>query len=544
MKYDYLIKNGKIFDETKKDFFSGDIGISGDKIKKIVFFSEGETSENAKEKIENSKAVNIIDANGKMICPGFIDLTNHSDTFWTIFQHPFQQSLISQGITTVLGGNCGSSLAPISQGKDIQNIQKWTDISEININWQSTHEFLNELSEHPIGVNFATLTGHGNLRRIVIGDISREANKIEIEQMKSLLKKSLSEGSFGLSFNLASTHEKRSEFNEIVELSKEVYNVNGLIKHHLQDEGKNLLPALVRLINYIRDSSARTQISHFKAIGKTAWEKFGETTAFLEMAINEEKLPITVDFFPYNRTGSNLYLLLPEWVKKNGKENILRLIKDKEERKTTIDYLKTLTLHYDKIIIASTLTDKDVIGKTILEISKKTELSPEELILNLLDVNMLNVTIFNEALNYENINELFKKQYASFATDGAGYDLINEDREISLPYNFPHPRSFGAMIKILSEFVKEKKMLTFGEAIYKMTSCPAKVLGLNKRGFLKEDFFADIVFINPDEVKDKSNYEKPFQFSKGVTEVFVNGKLEIENGDFTFKKNGRVLRKE
>lgn len=530
MKYDFIIKNGEIFDETKKDFFLSDIGISGDKIKKIGV-------------IEEKEGENIIDAEGKMVCPGFIDLTSHSDTFWTIFSAPFQQSLLTQGITTILGGNCGASLAPISQGKDIQNIQKWTDISGININWQNVHEFLNEMERHPLGVNFATLTGHGNLRRIVIGDNTREAGKAEIEQMKLLLQKSLHDGSFGLSFNLASVHERKSDFNEITEFSKEVSEVGGLVKHHLEDEGKNILPAVVRLINYVRVSSARTQISHFKAIGRSAWEKFGEVMSLIEKAVYEEKMPLSLDFFPYNRTGSNLYLLLPDWVKKNGKENILHLIKDKKERETTASYLKSLTLHYDKITVASALREREAVGKTILEISKNIEILPEEVILNLLELNELNVTIFNEALNYDNINELFKKEYVVFATDGTGYDLVDINQKISLPYNYAHPRSFGSMPKILREFVKEKKMITFGEAVYKMAVKPAEILGLNKRGVLKEDFYADIAIINPDEIKDKSNYENPFQFSEGVERVFVNGEQVIAGSEFKFKKNGRVLRR-
>jgi len=530
MKYDYIIKNGEIFDEIKKDFFFSDIGISGDKIKKIGV-------------IEEKDGENIINAKGKMVCPGFIDLTSHSDTFWTIFSNPFQQSLISQGITTILGGNCGASLAPISQGKDIQNIQKWTDISEININWQTMSEFLTELSSHSLGVNFATLTGHGNLRRIVVGDNTREAGRAEIEQMKLLLQKSLHEGSFGLSFNLASVHEKKSGFDEITELSKEVYATRGLIKHHLEDEGKNILPAVVRLINYVRATGAKTEISHFKAIGRSAWEKFDEAISLIESAVREDHLPLTFDFFPYDRTGSNLYLLLPDWIKKGGKDNILHLIKDEKERETVLNYLKGLTFHYDKITVASALTDKNAVGKTILEISKNTEITPEEVILNLLELNELNVTIFNEALNYDNINELFKKEYAVFATDGTGYDMINVDGKVSLPYNYAHPRSFGAFPKILGEFVREKHMLTFGEAVYKMTTKPAEILGLSKRGALKEDFYADIVIINPEEVKDKSNYKQPFQFSIGITDVFVNGEREIENGDFVLKKAGKVLRK-
>lgn len=540
-KYDFIIKNGEIFDGDIKKFQTADLGIDGDRIKKIG-------------KIDENEAKNIIDASGKYVCPGFVDLTNHSDTFWTIFSNPCQESLISQGITTVLGGNCGSSLAPIASPKNIESIQKWTDISGLNINWQTVEEFLKELEiRHPIGVNFATLIGHGSLRRIVVGDETRKASKIELEKMKDLLDKSLEAGAFGISFNLASAHEIESDQKEIEALCEITANSGGIAKHHLKDEGKNILPSLSHLISVARATNVKTQISHFKAIGRSAWEKFDEAVSFIENSIADD-VKITLDVFPYERTGSSLYLFLPEWVRKNGKRDILHLIKDINERKNIIDYLKSLTLHYEKITVASVLNDKDSLGRTIAEISNNTRVSPEEVILNLIDINELNISIFSDAINTEHIFELIKKPYSMAATDGAGYDIseiknkeLNEIFSLKSsinPENYTHPRSFGSYPKFLKEYVFEKKAIELGEAIYKISTFPARTAGFEERGELKENFYADISVLDINNIEDKATYKNPFQFSKGIEHVFVNGELAFQNGEFTLKRNGRVLRKQ
>lgn len=525
-KYDYVIKNGEIFDEEIRDFKTGDLGISGEKIKKIGVIDEHD-------------GLNIIDAKGKVVAPGFIDLTSHSDTFWTIFSAPHQQSLLTQGVTTILGGNCGTSLAPLASPKNIQAIQKWTDVSGVNFNWQTVSEFLNEIEQYKLGVNFGTLVGHGTLRRNVIGDETRGAQKRELEEIKTMLSKSLDQGAFGISFNLAAAHEAGASPEEIIELCKIVSEKKGLVKHHLEDEGRNILPALVRLVNYARESKAKTQISHFKAVGRKAWEKFKDAVSLIENA-REEGISLTADIFPYNRTGSSLYLLLPNWVRKNSKDFILNYLKNSEERKAVLEYLRGLTLHYEKIIVGATLRDKSVLGKTISEISEKSEVPPEEVILNLIETNDLSVSIFNEAIKRENTEEMLAKPYVSYATDGAGYDILRKNKN---NIRYAHPRSFGTYPKVLKDFVREKKLLSLGEAIYKMSSLPAEILGLSDRGFLKEKMFADIVVFNAENVTDKSDFKNPFQLSEGMEWVFVSGEPAIENGEFKFSRNGRVLRR-
>ncbi|MEK9166601.1 MAG: amidohydrolase family protein, partial [Patescibacteria group bacterium] len=237
-----LIRGGMVYRDKKLERV--DVLVEGGKIKKVGNFSgaiaqEGEV---------------IIDAAGKIVAPGFIDLTNHSDTHWTLFSAPSQESLLRQGITTVIGGNCGSSLAPLVKSGDIGGIQKWTDVSKINLNWRTLKEFFKEVVRHKLGVNFGTLIGHGTLSRGIVGEDTRKATDDEVKQMQLLLEKAMAEGAFGLSTSLGSSHEKGADKKELLALFGSVNKKGGITKHHLKDEGKNILPAAAELIDLARET--------------------------------------------------------------------------------------------------------------------------------------------------------------------------------------------------------------------------------------------------------------------------------------------------
>lgn len=518
--YSVLIKGGMIFRDKKLE--RADIGIKDDKIQTI-----GD--------LARYSGMVVIDAAGKYVSPGFIDLTSHSDTHWTLFNYPSQESLLLQGVSTILGGSCGSSLAPLVKGEDIEGIGKWVDVREININWKSLGEFFEELSRRPLGVNFATLVGHGTLRRSVLGDEARAATHAQTDQMRLLLERSLREGAFGLSTNLGAAHGRPAGENELAELFSLVRAYGGLTKHHLKDEGKNILPALVELIRLARESRAKIHFSHFKILGRSAWHLFQDALRVLEGA-REDGLALTLDFFPYTRTGSQLYLLLPSWVLEGGKEKILSSLRSGPRREEIKAYLKSLTLHYERITVASTLEDRNAIGKTIQDLSSSSGLPPEEIILRLIETNQLKVSIFNEVISEEHLRELVKKEYALVASDGVGYG-----EEARLPFDLPHPRSYGAFPRALQIFAKEAGLSPWPELLHKMTGLPAEILGLKGRGKLAEGFFADIAVFDPEALGSPADYANPYLVSEGMEWVLVNGKVAVEHGNFNGKLAGRIL---
>lgn len=521
--YSIIIRNALIFDGSGFPPKKSDLGITGERISYI-----GD--------LKRESAAEEIDASGLYLTPGFIDITNHSDTHWTLFNFPSQESLIRQGVTTILGGNCGSSLAPIISELDIENLQKWADSSAININWQGAREFMDELENHKFAVNFGTLVGHGTLRRASGMDITLPAGLEDIEKMVYLLEESLKGGAFGLSTALGRGYALSADDNEIERLLSFVKGSDGVSVHHLEDEGAGIVGAVSRIVSLARTSGARSHISHFKVLGRKSWPQQKIALEIIERA-RGAGLELTVDFFPYTATGSNLYLLLPEWAIIGDQKEIVGRLSDAATGEKIIKALESKTLHYEKIIVASTLKDTNVAGKSLRDIATDAGLSPEEAILKLLLANDLQVSIFNEIISEENLFELALKDYAAVSSDGFG--LGSE----GMKNNLAHPRSFGAFPRALRVLVKDKGVLSWEEAIRKMTGLPASIIGLEKRGLIKEDFFADIVLFDPETINDLADYKTPARFSQGIKWLFINGVAILADGDFTGKMSGRVLSK-
>jgi len=517
--YSILIKNGTVFDGKGGAGVKADVGISGDEIKKIG-------------NLAGASADEIINAEGKYVCPGFIDTTAHSDTHFTLFSSPRQESFFRQGVTTIVGGNCGSSLAPLLSKEATESLAKWTDTSKININWRTVEEMLSELDQHRLGVNFCTLVGFDTLYKSIAGNLEKINDDI-LKQLKLLLKNSIKEGAFGLSTSLSAESINNLGDDNLIDLLKEVKDRGALVKHHLEDEGKNILPSLSNVLHLARNSEARTQISHFKALGRSAWSVWPQSLEMIRIA-REDGVDIMCDFFPYTRTGSSLFDFLPAWIKKEGREKILKTLRshDSNERKDLLTYLKSLTLHYDRITIASTLHDFSSVGKTIEVLSEESGLSGEEIVLNLLEVNNLNVSIFSEVISEKNIEDLVKEEYSMVASDGVGYDVSSNTSEIMK--DLAHPRSFGAFPRFLNDFSK-KGIISWEQAIYKMTALPAKTLGLKDRGVIAKGNYADVVIFDPNTIEDQSTYDAPYRLPLGIERVFVNGKS-------AFEMAGRVLR--
>ncbi len=521
--YSTIIRNALIFDGSGRPPKKTDLGIAGDRISYVGDLT-GESS--AEE----------IDASGLYLAPGFVDITNHSDTHWSLFNFPLQESLVKQGVSTILGGNCGSSLAPIVSALDIENLQKWTDGNAININWQSAREFMDELKNHKFSVNFGTLAGHGTLRRASGMDISLPADLEDVEKMVFLLEESLKDGVFGLSTALGRGYALSADDNEMERLLASVKNFGGISKHHLENEGAGVVGAVSRIVSLARATGVKSHISHFKVLGRKSWPQQKIALEIIERA-RDSGLELTADFFPYTATGSNLYLLLPEWAIIGNLKEIAERLASPSLREKIINDLKSKTLHYEKIIVARTLKDTNVAGKSLQNIAADAGLSPEETILKLLLTNDLQVSIFNETISEENLLELASKDYTAISSDGFGLGFWEAKN------NLAHPRSFGAFTRALRLLVKDKEILTWEETIRKMTGLPANIIGLEKRGLIREDFFADIVIFDPEKITDDADYKNPHRFSRGVEHLFINGQAVLSGGELTGKKSGKVILK-
>ncbi len=522
--FDIIIKNGTIIDGTGKKMFSADVGIKEEKIKEI-----GD--------LKNEKADIVIDANGQHVCPGFIDVNNHSDTYWRIFLDPDLPSLIHQGITTIIGGNCGSSLAPLT-GKDIiQTIQKWADIRQVNLNWLSMKEFLDELENRKVAVNFATLTGHATLRRGILGDQVRNLENEEFETMKKMLESSMKEGALGFSTGLVYTHAKLASKEEIVEMAKIVEKYDGVYATHVRGESEELIEAVGEAIDIAKKSGVSLQISHLKALGEKSWPLFDEAMKMIDEA-RKEGVDVNFDVYPYTVTGSVLYVLLPDWVAEGGKRMMINRLKDPAIRSKLIKEMKEYGFDYSKVVVSISPLDKTLSRKKITEIAEAQGKSVEEAIIDILVASEGRVITMMDVLSEENIIEALKNPLSMISSNGSGYNIGHKNTGELI-----HPRNFGSFPRIFAKYVREEQVLGWEEAVRKMTSMPAEKFKLEKRGTIKEGNFADITVLNPETVKDLATPENPYQYPEGINWVIINGKAVLQEGKYEPEKSGKILRR-
>lgn len=525
--YEVLIKDATIIDGAKNNKYPADLAISEGRIKKIGRLED------------DARAETIIDAKGLFLSPGFIDINNHSDTYLTLFTVPGLESLLRQGITTILGGNCGSSLAPLVKADILKSIQKWADIREINLNWLTFKEFLEEIGRRKISVNFASLVGHSTLRRGVLGDDFRHLKPRELKIVKGLLESALKQGAFGLSAGLAYSHAKIASTKEIVDLAKLVKEYNGIYASHIRGEAEELLPAIEETIEIGKKTKVSIEISHLKAMGKKFWPNMDKAIELIEKA-RREKIDINFDIYPYSITGSVLYILLPDWVAEGGKEMLLKRLKDPAIKAKIIKEMQEKKdYEYDKITVAISPVDRTFIGKKITEIARAQETSIEEAIINMLIASKGRIITFLDTLSKDNVETGIIHPLSFIASDGFGYNVQYYHKKKEMV----HPRCFGAFPRFLAKYIQDKNLLSWEEAIYKITGGPAQKLGLKDRGLIKKGYWADLVLFNPDKIIDRATFENPFQYPDGIEYVWVNGTMAVGRGECTGKRAGKVLRK-
>ena len=526
---DILIKNGTVVDGLGTPAYHADIAIKNGRIEKIGFLGE-------------PSAETMIDATGLYVAPGFVDINNASDRHWTLFSHPNLESHLYQGVTTIIGGNCGSSLAPLSTGNIILNIQKWADVSRINVNWFTVKEFFEETKKRKLLLNFGSLIGHSTLRRDIVGDEFRKLTENEFLQMKELLEKGLQEGALGFSTGLNYSHTKIAPPEEITGLVSILSARGGsafggkrkIYSTHLRDERKNLYESVLETIETAKKTQAGVEISHFKAVGKDNWPLFDKSLEAIETAA--QNLDINFDIYPYTSTATVFYTLLPDWIAVGGRAKLVENLRSNELKSKVISELQGKEDDFKKIIVASGNIDKVFIGKTIDEIAKNQGGSVIEAIINLLIAAEGKLIVFWPALSEENFIKALKSPLAIIASDGATYNL-NDAKSGFLA----HPRSFGCFNRVLSRYVREKNIISLEEAIKKMTALPALKAGLAYRGAIEPKYFADIAIFNPELIKDMATFENPFQYSRGLHTVIINGRVALINGQIKNQALGQLL---
>lgn len=520
--YDVVIRRGTLVDGSGQPMFLGDLGI---KEGRIVAMGEvvGSTER-------------LIDAEGAYVTPGFIDVNNHSDTYWALMANPSLESLLYQGITTVIGGNSGSSLAPLTRAEDIRSIQKWTDVDKINFNWLSMKEFLQSVEKREPAVNFATLVGHGTLRRGAMQDETRPIHDEEVRVMEKLLKESLHAGALGFSTGLLYTHARGAHINEILKLVELVHDEKGVYATYVRNEGEGLVKAVEEAITVARKTNVPLHISHLKAVGKNNWSLMDEVFNLIEAAALGD-LDISFDVYPYATTGSVLYTFLPTWITENGRKLMLARLRDEKVRQTVIEEMKKNEVDYSAMMLSVTNLGRMLSRRKISDIALLQNKSPEEVVIDVLLASEGRAIVSIESLSEKNVMKAIQHPFSIISSNGSGYS-----KEHAETGDLVHPRNFGTFPRIFAEYVRRHRALSWEEAIHKMTGKPAKKFGLENRGVLAPGNVADIAVFFPGKIADQATLENPYQYAVGMEWLLVNGVPVIENGVYNEKRPGRVYR--
>jgi len=559
MDFEIKIINGRVFDGTGTAETASDIGINGGCIAKI-----GDLS--------NSSAEKIIDAQGLIICPGFIDAHSHSDVYLLI--EPSAASKIYQGITTEIGGNCGASAAPLNgaykmpadwcaqlasnradfqsampnRTADVQSAipnrtadfqsaipNRTADFQSAVPHWQSVAEYRTLYTEIQPAINMALLVGHNTLHAGICGYEPRGATPDELRRMNHELERALDEGAIGLSSGLAYPPGSAVPREELIALAKTAAQRGGLYTTHMRSESNGLLEAIDETIDIAEQAEIQLHISHLKASGSANWNKLEPALEKIRRALDLLGLPISADRYPYTASSTDLDILLPRWATYGGRDAILARIRDPKTRAALrAEFIDQPADYWDNVMVGLT-TLEAFKGNYLLEIAQKLNMEPVDAFLHLIDVDELKTGAIFFCMSESNLQRVLAEPYVSIGSDGsmrAPWGPLSTDH--------PHPRAYGSHTRFL-RMALDGETVPLAEAIHKMTGLPAEQFGLKKRGVLKEGYAADLVIFDPNAISEKSTYAAPHQLSEGIRHVFVNGVHSLADGKHTAHRAGQFL---
>ncbi len=529
MDFDLKIINGILHEGSGTDASYGDIGICNDSIAK-----QGDLSP--------ATAYKTIDAQGCIVCPGFIDAHSHSDTY--LLLEPSAASKIYQGITTEICGNCGASAAPLNG--DYQMPADWLDKDYSKIGqadeqafqftqppWSTVAEYRARFAEAQPAINVALLVGHNTLHAGICGYEPRAGTAEEMEQMARTLEQALEEGALGLSSGLAYPPGSAVPREELIELAAIAARHGGLYTTHMRSESDLLLESIDEAIDIAKQSAARLQISHLKASGTSNWNKLDAALEKIKEASNH--IQIGSDRYPYTAGCTDLDIVLPKWASYGGRNAVLARLRHPQTReKIRTELMNKPAGHWDNVMVGSTRHEAFK-GKYIPDVATGLGLKQVDALLHLIDTDDLKTGGIFFSMSEANMWQVLAQPFVSIGSDGsmrAPWGPLSHDH--------PHPRAYGSHTKFLQAAL-DGKTVPLAEAIRKMTSLPAEQFNLQKRGLLKEGYFADIAIFDPGAIKENTTYAQPHQLSGGLRHLIVNGRITIENGRHTDLREGRFL---
>jgi N-acyl-D-amino-acid deacylase len=530
-QYDVLIRNGRIVDGSGDPAYVANLAVKDDRIVQIG-------------NLKGATARRVIDAEGLVVAPGFVDMLGQSETYVLIDNRAM--SKVMMGVTTEVTGE-GESIAPIND-RLIKEQEDFNRRYNLTIDWRTLADYFRRLEKQGIGVNMATFVGATQVREYVIGFDNRPPTSTELEQMKQLVAEAMKQGALGLSTSLQYVPARFAKTDEIIELAKVARRYGGIYATHQRSEANALDESLAEVFEIARQAGIPVEIWHLKTAYQKNWGRMTEILEKIRKA-RAEGLDITADVYPYIAGSTSLSACLPPWALEGGTEKMLGRLRDAKTRERLKKEISSDSKEWENIYLGSGGASGVLIGsvitrglewaqgKRVSEIATEQQKDPLDAVFDLILADHGQTGAIYFMMSETDLRAAMVEPFVSFCTDSGA-----RATDGPLAGAKSHPRGWGSYPRILGRYVRDERLLTLEKAIQKMTGMPATRVGLRDRGFLRAGMFADIVVFDPKRVIDRATFEVSNQYPDGIQYVVVNGQISVNQGKRTSALAGRPLR--
>src|SRR5215470_2696422 len=530
MAWSLLVKNGSLIDGSGAPARPADVAVDGDRIVAVGPSLTGE-------------AARVIDAAGKVVSPGFIDMHSHSDLFY--FACPSAESKVRQGVTTEVVGMCSFSQAPL-RADQREIVQGWAGGigASLDLRWETFAQYLDALRSVRPSVNIAHFVGHGALRIAAMRSEARPASADDLKGMQRLLGEAMDAGAFGFSTGLVYAPSAYSNTDELIALAKSISSRGGYYFSHIRGESSMLLDSINEAIRIGEEGGVGVQVSHVKASGKENWPKIDAALRLFETT-RARGVDVLGDVYPYNAGSTKLDNMMPAWAHDGGIGKLLERLADKATRRRIVEEclidgerwgtVSQGGIGFDQVFIA-TCKRRELEGLNLAQIARQSGMAPAEVLMNLLLEEKCTVGMVSFSQSIENVSKVLAHPALMVGSDSIPLYEGDGDRP-----GKPHPRTYGTFPRVLGEYARERRLFSLETAVHKMTGMPAARLGLSDRGVVRAGAVADLVVFDPATVKDESTYPDPHRYPSGIPYVVVNGHVAVDGDRLSGPGAGRVL---
>lgn len=524
---DLVVADALIVDGTGAPKRPGSVVISGDRVVDVL--DRG---------AEEPPTAGRIDAAGRVVAPGFVDVHSHSDI--TPFVEPTMDSMLRQGVTTLVVGNCGGSAYPI-EGAVEHAAMTGVDPKALALDWSSFGDYLARIDDSRPALNVASLVGHGTLREHVMGvEQRRSPTDEEIQSMRDLLREALAEGAVGFSTGLVYAPGLHASIDEIATVATALADIGGVYASHVRGEDTNVFDAVGECIEIGRRAGAPAHVSHLKVETRPMWGRSGELLELVD-AERARGADVTADQYPYDAWETSLASALPPWV---TAEELPGVVADAATAQRLFGSIELgepgwasvgRGIGWDRIVLGSHLADPSLTGRSIADVADERGIAAAEAIGQLLLADP-HTGIVGHAMDEDDVRTIVSRADVFVATDGLAVSPNGPLGAFAV-----HPRYYGTFPRVLGRYARKERLLSLEDAVLKMTSLPAARFGLEHRGTIERGAFADLVVFDPEHVIDRATFERPHTFADGIHVVIVNGRVAWDGS--SVGRHGRALRR-